>query len=246
MQQVGPAQAETTVDEQRVACRARDFGYGNSGSVCEAVVRAEGECLEGVPRYERAGYASRQSQLQPSLNAPGRRFYVRGSHLGSRRSVTAGVPRPSPAARWYLGQPMPAMVPAGSCGFSATGYRDARFCDPEAPGWLSSSSGSVRELICQAGRQFARPLCVIIRCGGFRVGSRQCHGNLRKRCRVLRRPPVTGTGSGRTACGAHRGQCDPGGAGPVPGHSDGQRRTSACWCRWRPRRRPCPGSPAAP
>ena len=71
-------------------------------------------------------------------------------------------------------------------------------------------------------------------------------GSPRPACRVLWRPSVTATGSGRTACGAHRGQCDPGGAGPVPGHSDGQRRTSACWCRWRPLRRPCPGSPAAP
>ena len=56
MQQVGPAQAETAVDEQRVACRPGGFGYGDRGSVCEAVVRAKGECLEGVPRYERAGH----------------------------------------------------------------------------------------------------------------------------------------------------------------------------------------------
>jgi hypothetical protein len=39
MQQVGPAQAETAVDEQRVACRAGGFGYGDRGSVCEAVYR---------------------------------------------------------------------------------------------------------------------------------------------------------------------------------------------------------------
>jgi hypothetical protein len=43
-----------------------------------------------------------------------RRFYVRGPNLGSRRSVTAGVLRPSPAARWYLGQPMPA-IPECRC-----------------------------------------------------------------------------------------------------------------------------------
>lgn len=69
---------------------------------------------------------------------------------------------------------------------------------------------------------------------------------LRKRFRVLSRASVTIAGPGRTACGAHRGQCDPGGAGPGPGHNGGQRRTSACRRRWRPRRRPCPGSPAAP
>ena len=56
MQQVGPAQAETALDEQRVACRAGGFGYGDRGSARETVVLAEGECLEGVPRYERAGH----------------------------------------------------------------------------------------------------------------------------------------------------------------------------------------------
>ena len=41
-------------------------------------------------------------------------------------------------------------VAAGRAGSPrpATGTRG--FCDPEAPGWLSSSSGSVRELICPA------------------------------------------------------------------------------------------------
>jgi len=82
--------------------------------------------------------------------------------------------------------------------------------------------------------------------GGFRVGSRQCQRNLRERYRVLLWASVTAPGPGGTACGAHRGQCGPGGAGPVPGHSGGRRRTSAWRCRWRPRRRPCPGSPAAP
>ena len=53
-------------------------------------------------------------------------------------------------------------------------------------------------------------------------------------------------GSGRTACGAHRGQCDRGGAGPGPGHNGGQRQTSASRCRWQQHRRPCPDSPAAP
>ena len=42
MQQVGPAQAETAVDEQRVACRAVGFGNGDRGSVGEAVTRVPG------------------------------------------------------------------------------------------------------------------------------------------------------------------------------------------------------------
>src|SRR5690348_10513431 len=34
------------------------FGHGDRGSVCKAVARAEGECLEGAPRDERAGHRS--------------------------------------------------------------------------------------------------------------------------------------------------------------------------------------------
>ena len=78
----------------------------------------------------------------------------------SRRSVTAGVLQPSPAARWYLGHPMPATVPAGSCGFSAAGYRDARFCDPEAPGWAFIVVRVGPRVDLPGSRQFARPLCV--------------------------------------------------------------------------------------
>jgi hypothetical protein len=65
MQQVDPAQAETAVDDQRVLSRAGGFGYGDRGSVCEPVVRAEGECLEGVPRYQRAGHS-------PAIGSAGR------------------------------------------------------------------------------------------------------------------------------------------------------------------------------
>ncbi len=144
-----------------------------------------------------------------------------------------------------------ATVPAGRAGFPrpATGTRGrARgFVIRRHPGGVQRRLGSVRELICRPPIVRARPLCVthppIRRLPGWLPALSR---NLRKRCLVLWRASVTAAGSGRTACGAHRGQCDPGGAGPVPGNSGGQRRTSACWCRWRPRRRPCPDSPAAP
>jgi Sigma-70 region 2 len=82
--------------------------------------------------------------------------------------------------------------------------------------------------------------------GDWRSCGVSATGYLRRRCRVLSRASVTAAGPGGTACAAHRGQHDLGDAGPVPGSSGGQRRTSACPCRWRPHRRPCPGSPAAP
>jgi hypothetical protein len=287
MQQMGPAQAETAVDEQRVACRAGGFGDRDRGSVCEAVVRAEGECLEGVPRYERAGH-------RPTRGSAGRPLPVCRDGLGhqaldadscktraiSRQDHQLCIPpitsptllecsstavlraRPSPGVTALRDR---GRSPAGPRGKVVSGPTDAgdgtcgvvRVLRDRLPGREVVRAGGTRVafIVVRVGpradlpgrRQFAGPLCVTHRrSGGFRVGSRQCHGNLRKRCRVLWQPSATATGSGRTACGAHRGRCDPGGAGPVPGHNDGQRRTSACSCRWRPRRRPCPGSPAAP
>src|SRR6266700_6086175 len=118
-----------------------------------------------------SGYAHGCAQITRFGTASGDRHsdlvaeHIGGSNCealigGPWRSVTAGVLRPRPAARWSLGQPMPATVPAGSCGVSATGYRDARFCDPEAPGRLSASSGIGPRADLPGSRQFAGPLCV--------------------------------------------------------------------------------------
>src|SRR6185295_18051833 len=53
----------------------------------------------------------------------------------------------------------PQLTEAAPCGFSATGYRDVRFRDPEAPGGFHRRPVGPRA-DPPGRRQFARPLCV--------------------------------------------------------------------------------------